>query len=333
MAEDLDRKTTRLRRLMLAKQLYEHALDHSRTGAAADKMIAVHNFHNAIEIVLRAILLEHEIRVERELNIDFEQMLNNIVIGQGLIRAFFGHRKGGPSSFGVMARSLQIVQTRLSPHPARRGPAGRGAAPGSGPYPARWNSTARRMHRGRRGGGARALPTIREAMRGRRAGRIDPHPGPAIKSALSALRRRENAWRRPDRSRPIWWSPTACIARVYTDPAIFEREMERIYETVWIYCGHETQVPKAGDYYTVQIGRQPMIMVRGTDGKSARALQPLPAPRRHDLRRPQRQYRRASSAAPIMPGRSTPTASSKNIPMTKRLRGHAARRRTTPTAA
>jgi len=63
---------------MLAKQLYEHALDHSRTGAAVDKMIAVHNFHNAIEIVLRAILLEHEIRVERELNIDFEQMLNNI---------------------------------------------------------------------------------------------------------------------------------------------------------------------------------------------------------------------------------------------------------------
>jgi hypothetical protein len=63
---------------MLAKQLYEHALDHSRTGAAADKMIAVHNFHNAIEIVLRAILLEHEIRVERELNIDFEQMLSNI---------------------------------------------------------------------------------------------------------------------------------------------------------------------------------------------------------------------------------------------------------------
>jgi phenylpropionate dioxygenase-like ring-hydroxylating dioxygenase large terminal subunit len=26
-------------------------------------------------------------------------------------------------------------------------------------------------------------------------------------------------------------------------------------------------VPKAGDYYTVQIGRQPMLMVRGSDGK------------------------------------------------------------------
>jgi hypothetical protein len=63
---------------MLSKQLYEHALDHSRTGAAVDKMIAIHNFHNAIEIVLRATMLEHEIRVERALNIDFEQMLKEI---------------------------------------------------------------------------------------------------------------------------------------------------------------------------------------------------------------------------------------------------------------
>ena len=50
-------------------------------------------------------------------------------------------------------------------------------------------------------------------------------------------------------------------------PAIFELEMQRIHERVWIYCGHESQIPKAGDYYTVQIGRQPMLLVRGSDGK------------------------------------------------------------------
>ena len=54
---------------------------------------------------------------------------------------------------------------------------------------------------------------------------------------------------------------------VYTDEQLFTLEMERIHEKVWIYCGHETQVKKPGDYYTVQIGRQPMIMVRGADGK------------------------------------------------------------------
>ena len=60
--------------------------------------------------------------------------------------------------------------------------------------------------------------------------------------------------------------PDRVRREVYTDPQIFELEMQRIHETVWIYCGHETQVPKTGDYYTVQIGRQPMLMVRGKDG-------------------------------------------------------------------
>jgi len=61
--------------------------------------------------------------------------------------------------------------------------------------------------------------------------------------------------------------PDRVRREVYTDAQIFDLEMQRIHEKVWIYCGHETQVPKAGDYYTLQIGRQPMIMVRGANGK------------------------------------------------------------------
>ncbi len=34
---------------------------------------------------------------------------------------------------------------------------------------------------------------------------------------------------------------------VYTDQEIFDREMENIWEKTWVYCGHETQVKKAGD--------------------------------------------------------------------------------------
>jgi len=49
--------------------------------------------------------------------------------------------------------------------------------------------------------------------------------------------------------------PDRVRKEVYTDAQIFEREMERIHETVWIYCGHESQVPKTGDYCQVQIGR------------------------------------------------------------------------------
>jgi len=58
---------------------------------------------------------------------------------------------------------------------------------------------------------------------------------------------------------------------VYSEPAIFELEMERIFNKVWTYVGHESQVPTVGDYWTVQIGRQPMIMVRHSD-RSVRVL-------------------------------------------------------------
>jgi hypothetical protein len=71
-----DTDITRNRRLLLAKQLHSHGLDHSHLRSPLDKMIAVHNFHNAVELTLRAIMLEHEIRTERELNVDFETLLN-----------------------------------------------------------------------------------------------------------------------------------------------------------------------------------------------------------------------------------------------------------------
>jgi phenylpropionate dioxygenase-like ring-hydroxylating dioxygenase large terminal subunit len=54
---------------------------------------------------------------------------------------------------------------------------------------------------------------------------------------------------------------------VYTDQAIFDHEIKNIWEKIWVYCGHESQVKKTGDFVQVQIGRQPMIMVRGADGK------------------------------------------------------------------
>ena len=53
---------------------------------------------------------------------------------------------------------------------------------------------------------------------------------------------------------------------VYTDQAVFDAEMEHLFERTWIYCGHVSQIPKPGDYQAVRIGRQPMVMVRDRDG-------------------------------------------------------------------
>jgi phenylpropionate dioxygenase-like ring-hydroxylating dioxygenase large terminal subunit len=54
--------------------------------------------------------------------------------------------------------------------------------------------------------------------------------------------------------------------RVYTDPDIFELEMERIFGRAWLFVGHASQVPQAGDFVTTELGRQPVIMTRHRDG-------------------------------------------------------------------
>jgi benzoate/toluate 1,2-dioxygenase alpha subunit len=55
--------------------------------------------------------------------------------------------------------------------------------------------------------------------------------------------------------------------RVYTDPEIFELEMERVFGRAWLFVGHTSQVPKPGDYFTTELGRQPVVMTRDRDGK------------------------------------------------------------------
>ena len=55
--------------------------------------------------------------------------------------------------------------------------------------------------------------------------------------------------------------------KVYTDPDIFDLEMERIWNRSWIYVGHDSQVQQPGDYFATSIGRQPVVMTRHKDGR------------------------------------------------------------------
>src|SRR3984885_14128176 len=54
---------------------------------------------------------------------------------------------------------------------------------------------------------------------------------------------------------------------VYVDQEIFDLEMEHLFANTWVYVGHGSQVPNAGDYYGTTIGKQPILMVRHTDGE------------------------------------------------------------------
>ncbi|MGE3936956.1 MAG: SRPBCC family protein [Rhodospirillaceae bacterium] len=53
---------------------------------------------------------------------------------------------------------------------------------------------------------------------------------------------------------------------VYLDPALFEREIETIFERAWIYLCHDSQVPAPGDYVATAIGRRPVFVIRQADG-------------------------------------------------------------------
>jgi len=53
---------------------------------------------------------------------------------------------------------------------------------------------------------------------------------------------------------------------VYLDPAVLEAEYENIFERGWQFLCHDSQLPNAGDFISTTMGRQPVFMVRGTDG-------------------------------------------------------------------
>jgi phenylpropionate dioxygenase-like ring-hydroxylating dioxygenase large terminal subunit len=49
---------------------------------------------------------------------------------------------------------------------------------------------------------------------------------------------------------------------VYVDAGIFQDEMDRIYGQSWIYIGHESEIPLAGDYKLKTLGLQEVIFCR-----------------------------------------------------------------------
>ena len=53
----------------------------------------------------------------------------------------------------------------------------------------------------------------------------------------------------------------------FTDAALFELEMQHIFEGNWIYLAHESQVANVNDYYTTHIGRQPVFIARNKSGE------------------------------------------------------------------
>ncbi len=83
---------------------------------------------------------------------------------------------------------------------------------------------------------------------------IEVTPVGALEARLGALRAMQPEGR-------------ALLQPYYRDPAIFERDVERIFMRRWLLAGHASELPNAGDYRVVEIAGESVILVRGNDGK------------------------------------------------------------------
>ncbi len=65
-----------------------------------------------------------------------------------------------------------------------------------------------------------------------------------------------------------WRDHTRVPYELYSDPAIYRRELERIfYGPFWHPVALEAEIPNPGDYKTVYVGETPLIVTRVADGE------------------------------------------------------------------
>ena len=52
----------------------------------------------------------------------------------------------------------------------------------------------------------------------------------------------------------------------YTDPDYFRVDLELIWYRDWLFAAHDCEIPKPGNYVTLQVGDYPWWFVRGRQG-------------------------------------------------------------------
>ncbi|MGB9474536.1 MAG: aromatic ring-hydroxylating dioxygenase subunit alpha [Candidatus Udaeobacter sp.] len=54
--------------------------------------------------------------------------------------------------------------------------------------------------------------------------------------------------------------------RYFVSPEIFAQEQEKIFSKQWVLVGHQSQIAQAGDYFTAEVARESLIIVRDKRG-------------------------------------------------------------------
>ena len=52
----------------------------------------------------------------------------------------------------------------------------------------------------------------------------------------------------------------------YSDDEVYRLDVERVWRRGWIFAGHSCEIPKAGDYFTLAVDTDLVVVVRGDNG-------------------------------------------------------------------
>lgn len=52
---------------------------------------------------------------------------------------------------------------------------------------------------------------------------------------------------------------------LYVDPGVYALDLENIFYREWLFAGPACEIPKTGNYLTMQVGAYPVLVVRGAD--------------------------------------------------------------------
>lgn len=54
---------------------------------------------------------------------------------------------------------------------------------------------------------------------------------------------------------------------IFSSKEIYEEELEKVFTRAWLFVGHESQIPKPGDYFTSRMGAESVILTRDKKNK------------------------------------------------------------------
>jgi hypothetical protein len=67
--------------------------------------------------------------------------------------------------------------------------------------------------------------------------------------------------------------------RIFSDQAVYDDEMEKVFGRTWLMIGHESLVPAADDFFPNLHGRRPGHPDPRRGGPAPRAVEHVPPPR------------------------------------------------------